>query len=73
MFRWDISTLDHLPEYMRVCYQALFDVYSEIEEEMTKAGRPYRLQYAKDSVSGTRTSKIYSINLMTIFLHLLLH
>nr|BBE38103.1 beta-cubebene synthase [Aralia elata] len=47
--RWDISTLDHLPEYMRVCYQALFDVYSEIEEEMTKAGRPYRLQYAKDS------------------------
>nr|BBE32331.1 germacrene D synthase [Chengiopanax sciadophylloides] len=48
--RWDISTIDHLPEYMRVCYQALFDLYSETEEEMTKAGRPsYRLQYAKDS------------------------
>ncbi|RVW94769.1 (-)-germacrene D synthase [Vitis vinifera] len=48
--RWDISAIDQLPEYMRVCYRALLDVYSEIEEEMAKEGRSYRLYYAKEAV-----------------------
>ncbi|RVW37342.1 (-)-germacrene D synthase [Vitis vinifera] len=47
--RWDISAIDQLPEYMRVCYQALLYVYSEIEEEMAKEGRSYRLYYAKEA------------------------
>nr|AGS16741.1 sesquiterpene synthase [Panax ginseng] len=46
--RWDISALDQLPVYMRLCYQALLDVYTEMEEEMARAGRPlYRVHYAK--------------------------
>ncbi|KAJ9671958.1 hypothetical protein PVL29_025552 [Vitis rotundifolia] len=50
--RWDISALDQLPEYMRVCYQALLYVYSEIEEEMAKEGRSYQLYYAKEAMKN---------------------
>ena len=38
---------------MRVCYRALLDVYSEIEEEMAKEGRSYRFYYAKEAVRLT--------------------
>ena len=36
-----------------MCYQALLDVYSEIEEEMAKEGRSYRVYYAKEAVRLT--------------------
>ncbi|KAA8526909.1 hypothetical protein F0562_008862 [Nyssa sinensis] len=45
--RWDINAMDQLPEYMRVCYQALIDVYNEIENILAKEGNSYRLHYAK--------------------------
>ncbi|KAL4619300.1 hypothetical protein ACB092_06G069100 [Castanea dentata] len=32
--RWDISAIDQLSEYMKVCYQALLDVYYEMEEKI---------------------------------------
>ncbi|CBI20478.3 unnamed protein product, partial [Vitis vinifera] len=54
--RWDISAIDQLPEYMRVCYRALLDVYSEIEEEMAKEGRSYRLYYAKEAMKNQSIS-----------------
>ncbi|KAJ9671618.1 hypothetical protein PVL29_025364 [Vitis rotundifolia] len=45
--RWDASSIDQLPDYMKVCYQALLDVYEEMQEEMTKQGKLYRVHYAK--------------------------
>ncbi|KAH7861221.1 hypothetical protein Vadar_023293 [Vaccinium darrowii] len=45
--RWESSALDQLPEYMKLCYQALMDVYNMIDEEMTREGTSYRLDYAK--------------------------
>ncbi|KAK9269516.1 hypothetical protein L1049_001291 [Liquidambar formosana] len=48
--RWDMNTIDQLPEYMKICYRALLDVYSEIEEVMAKEGRSYRLYYAKEAM-----------------------
>ncbi|XVF70504.1 hypothetical protein PTKIN_Ptkin11bG0167100 [Pterospermum kingtungense] len=39
--RWDTSEKDQLPEYMQIRYQALLDVYKEIEEKMTKQGKLY--------------------------------
>ena len=36
IFRWEISALDQFPEYMKLCYQAVLDVYSMIDEEMVK-------------------------------------
>ncbi|GFS29269.1 terpenoid cyclases/Protein prenyltransferases superfamily protein [Actinidia rufa] len=45
--RWEISALDQLPEYMKLCYQSLLDVYSMIDEGMAKQGGSYRVDYAK--------------------------
>ncbi|KAJ0044675.1 hypothetical protein Pint_04330 [Pistacia integerrima] len=39
--RWDMSTVDVLPEYMKLIYQALLDVYSEAEEEISKERRSF--------------------------------
>ena len=48
--RWDINSIDHLPEYMKYYYVALLDVYKEIEKEMEKAGYQYRVHYAIEVV-----------------------
>lgn len=54
MFRWDVSALDQLPDYMKYFYQIVLDFYAEIEEDLSKEGLPlYRVQYAKDAVSNT--------------------
>ncbi|KAF7822839.1 (-)-germacrene D synthase-like isoform X2 [Senna tora] len=45
--KWDIGCMESLPEYMRYCYQALLDVYEEIEKEMMKQGRSFCVNYAK--------------------------
>ncbi|XP_075668940.1 sesquiterpene synthase 2-like [Castanea sativa] len=48
--RWDISCIDQLPEYMQICYRALFDVFEAIENELAKKERSYRVSYAKDAM-----------------------
>ncbi|KAM3696545.1 hypothetical protein ACB098_06G048200 [Castanea mollissima] len=48
--RWDISCIDQLPEYMQICYRALFDVFEAIENELAKKERSYRVTYAKDAM-----------------------
>ncbi|KAJ1441933.1 Terpenoid cyclases/protein prenyltransferase alpha-alpha toroid [Sesbania bispinosa] len=45
--RWDKNCMDFLPEYMKFCYNALLDVYEEIEQEMAKEGRAFCVIYAK--------------------------
>ena len=49
-YRWDISATDQLPEYMKVCYQALLDVYCEMEEIVGER-RSDRVKYAIEAVS----------------------
>ncbi|KAJ0044678.1 hypothetical protein Pint_04339 [Pistacia integerrima] len=48
--RWDVSAMDQLPGYMKLCYQALLDVYSETEKDMANQGRLYRLHFAKEAM-----------------------
>ncbi|XP_050247222.1 sesquiterpene synthase 2-like [Quercus robur] len=48
--RWDISCIDELPEYMQICYRALFDVFEAIQNELAKKERSYRVSYAKDAM-----------------------
>ncbi|KAJ9676254.1 hypothetical protein PVL29_024989 [Vitis rotundifolia] len=50
--RWDINSIDHLPEYMKHCYVALLDVYKEIEEEMEKERYQYRVHYAIEAMKN---------------------
>ncbi|KAL0399292.1 UNVERIFIED_CONTAM: Germacrene-D synthase [Sesamum radiatum] len=44
--RWDVSDLEQLPTYMRICYKALLDEYVEMEN----LGGSYRVQYAKEEM-----------------------
>ncbi|GAB2227624.1 hypothetical protein Droror1_Dr00009450 [Drosera rotundifolia] len=48
--RWEMSAIDMVPEFMRLCYQTLLDVYSEMEEEIAKEGNAYRIGYAKEAM-----------------------
>uniref|UniRef100_A0A6M2EUJ3 Isoprene synthase, chloroplastic n=1 Tax=Populus davidiana TaxID=266767 RepID=A0A6M2EUJ3_9ROSI len=48
--RWDISNIDHLPEYMKFFYKQLLDVYKEIETGLAEQGRSYRVDYAKEAM-----------------------
>ncbi|KAK9277827.1 hypothetical protein L1049_027383 [Liquidambar formosana] len=50
--RWDMSTIDQLPEYMKIYYRALLDIYSELEDDLAKEGRSYRLYYAKQAMKN---------------------
>ncbi|XP_061353567.1 (-)-germacrene D synthase-like isoform X3 [Gastrolobium bilobum] len=47
---WDIRCLDFVPEYLKFYYQALLDVYKEIEQEMAKEGRAFCVIYAKNEM-----------------------
>ncbi|KAG8382763.1 hypothetical protein BUALT_Bualt05G0111100 [Buddleja alternifolia] len=48
--RWELSALETLPPYMKLCYQALLDVYDETEDEMNNLETSYRLYYAKEEM-----------------------
>ncbi|XP_071904074.1 valencene synthase-like isoform X2 [Coffea arabica] len=47
---WNVDCMKQLPDYMKICYQALLDVFEEIEEEMANQGRSYRTYYAKEAL-----------------------
>nr|POF14722.1 (-)-germacrene d synthase [Quercus suber] len=49
--RWDINAIGQLPEYMKVCYQALLDVYYEMEEKIGEA-KSYRVKYAIEAMKN---------------------
>ncbi|KAK7257292.1 hypothetical protein RIF29_31161 [Crotalaria pallida] len=45
IYQWDISCLDDLPEYMKICYRLLMKSYEETKEDTRKEGRAYSLHY----------------------------
>ncbi|XP_021827711.1 (-)-alpha-pinene synthase-like isoform X2 [Prunus avium] len=50
--RWDMSCIDELPDYMQIFYRTLLNVVDEIEEEIAKDERSYRVYYAKESLKA---------------------
>ncbi|XP_019181136.1 PREDICTED: (-)-germacrene D synthase-like [Ipomoea nil] len=50
--RWDATATNKLPDYMKVCYIALLDVYVEMEKELTETGKLYRIDYAKTEMKN---------------------
>ncbi|KAG4204023.1 hypothetical protein ERO13_A04G022950v2, partial [Gossypium hirsutum] len=48
--RWEIKCIDQLPEYMKLSYNALLDVYEEMEQLVAEHKRQYRVEYAKNAV-----------------------
>nr|UJH94381.1 multiple sesquiterpene synthase [Zanthoxylum ailanthoides] len=43
--RWDVSSIDVLPEYMKLIYRTIFDIFGEAEEQLLKEGRSYCMSY----------------------------
>ncbi|EEF38721.1 (+)-delta-cadinene synthase isozyme A, putative [Ricinus communis] len=62
--RWDIDCIDQLPEYMKVCYKALLNVYEEIERALSEQGRSYRLHYAKEAMKKLVQAYLVEANWM---------
>ncbi|KAJ0090807.1 hypothetical protein Patl1_13870 [Pistacia atlantica] len=52
LHEWNISAIDQLPDYMKLCYKALLDIYSEIEPEMADQRKLYRLDFAKEAMKS---------------------
>ncbi|XP_068340125.1 (-)-germacrene D synthase-like [Pyrus communis] len=48
--RWDVSAMNQLPKYMKICYRALLDVYSEIHEKLPHDGKLYRIHHAREAM-----------------------
>ncbi|XP_057727959.1 probable sesquiterpene synthase isoform X4 [Arachis stenosperma] len=44
--RWDISSLDDLPEYMKLIYESLLKFFEEVERELENQGRAYCIKYS---------------------------
>ncbi|XP_011082247.2 vetispiradiene synthase 3 isoform X2 [Sesamum indicum] len=45
--RWDIKEIDRLPDYMKMCYRVLLDLYDQYEQELRQQGRSFAVHYAK--------------------------
>ncbi|KAK1584503.1 hypothetical protein Q3G72_033573 [Acer saccharum] len=41
--RWDISALDDLPDYMKIVYSTLLNLFDEISNGLTEKERSYRV------------------------------
>ncbi|XP_048439456.1 (-)-germacrene D synthase-like isoform X2 [Pyrus x bretschneideri] len=50
--RWDVSAIDQLPEYMKLCYRALLNIYSEIHEKLAHEGKLYRIHHAREAMKN---------------------
>jgi len=65
--RWDICSLVDLPEYMKLCYSALLDVFEETEQEMRKQGKTHFVKYAKNEVWLSLFFSFVSYNFVVFF------
>lgn len=54
--KWDISEIDHLPDYMKISYKALLDHFEEDEMNLSKEGRSYAVHHAKERMKELLTS-----------------
>ncbi|TQD91280.1 hypothetical protein C1H46_023124 [Malus baccata] len=58
--RWDFSAMDQLPEYMKVCYRALLDIYSEIHEKLAHEGKLYPMHHAREAFEQNKKEHFVS-------------
>ncbi|PHT65193.1 5-epiaristolochene synthase [Capsicum annuum] len=46
--RWDINEIDRLPDYMKISYKALLDLYEDYEKELSSDGRSHVVYHARE-------------------------
>ncbi|KDP36233.1 hypothetical protein JCGZ_09953 [Jatropha curcas] len=62
---WDIACMDQLPEYMKLCYMALLDIYDEMERELSEQGSSSYIHYAKDEMKKLVQAYLVEANWMS--------
>ncbi|KAH6757576.1 hypothetical protein C2S51_038724 [Perilla frutescens var. frutescens] len=45
--RWDMKEINRLPDYMKISYRALLELYDQYDEELRLQGRSFAVNYAK--------------------------
>lgn len=68
IFRWDRSTIDQLPDYIKVHFCTLLDAVEKFEEELAREGKSYRISYLKEAVRSKTLllyliTKLFNINI----------
>ncbi|KAH0908799.1 hypothetical protein HID58_032120 [Brassica napus] len=58
--RWDIETIEDLPNYMQIIFRTLWEIMQDIEREMSSLGRTGGLQPTIDEVRAMDDMAIYS-------------
>ncbi|KAK4383260.1 Gamma-cadinene synthase [Sesamum angolense] len=48
--RWDINEIDRLPDYMKIIYKFILNLYEEYEVEAAKQGKLFAVPFAKEAV-----------------------
>ncbi|KAL0413490.1 UNVERIFIED_CONTAM: Gamma-cadinene synthase, partial [Sesamum radiatum] len=48
--RWDINEIDRLPDYMKIIYKFILNLYEDYEVEASKQGKLFAVPYAKEAV-----------------------
>lgn len=43
--RWDIKEMNRLPNYMKISYKAMLDLFEEDDKDLSKEGRSYAVQH----------------------------
>ncbi|KAL0293610.1 UNVERIFIED_CONTAM: Gamma-cadinene synthase [Sesamum calycinum] len=47
--KWDINEIDRLPDYMKIIYKFILNLYEEYEVEAAKQGKLFAVPYAKEA------------------------
>ena len=50
MFRWDINAMDQLPEYMKICFLALYNSTNEMAYDLLKEQGSHIIAYLRKAV-----------------------
>ncbi|XP_062005979.1 (-)-alpha-pinene synthase-like [Rosa rugosa] len=48
--RWDLKCIDEFPDYMKIFYYELLNLFNEIDEVISKEGRSHRVSYAIQAI-----------------------
>ncbi|GFQ01962.1 cis-muuroladiene synthase [Phtheirospermum japonicum] len=51
MERWNIDEIDRLPNYMKIVYSFILNVYEDYEREAAEQGKLFAVPYAKETVN----------------------
>ncbi|KAM5585250.1 (-)-alpha-pinene synthase-like [Rosa sericea] len=54
--RWDVKCIDELPDYLKIFYHELLNLFNDIDKVMSKEGKSYRVCYAIQAMKNQARS-----------------